>query len=1176
MAKYLLLNNVTGSDSAVTKAGKILDDQIDDIAKIRATGGVVVTLPNPVLEARAAAVREQQSRGRRGAELDELTAGSAESVDISGIPLATPVSAGLMSGPDKATLDALGFGVVLTQVRNQTGSTLMKGQLVAVSGYSVPFGVPLVALADKDTPSLRPAIGFIQTDLPDSTTGFVITNGVLKGLDTSMFALTDQLVLGNTGAFSRPPPDQDPFTGEVQNVASITRVHATLGEIIVETDGLLPVPAEQFFALNGVPGYAFPFGAVQGALANATSDVSFNNRKILDVANPTNPQEVATKAYADAVATGLTVKQAVRVIATTLIVLSGTQTIDGVAVIALDRVLVAGQGGTTATPDVANGIYIVHAGAWTRATDMAAGSSASGSFVFISQGSSFGSTGWVCATTAPNDVVGTNPIVFSQFSGIGTINAGDGLVKTGNTIDAVANADGSIVVNPNDIQVGVLATDAQHGSRGGGAQHPVATVVIAGFMSSSDKTKLDGVEIGATNTPLSSTAPADVTKAAAAVGVGTTAARADHKHDITTAAASTIQPDDASAEGTATSLSRSDHKHAIAADVAGTISVGDVPAEGASTSFARANHVHGLTAPAAPVNVTKAAASAGAATTVARSDHKHDVTTAAPGTIQPDDASAEGTATSLSRSDHKHAIVAEAPGAILIGDAASEGVATSFSRSDHTHSLAAPASPADVTKAAANAGASTSTARADHKHDVSTAVPGTVTFGAAAEGTATSLARSDHVHALTAPAAPANVTKAAASAGTSANVAREDHKHDVTTAAPGATGVATASAEGTATSLARSDHAHQSNTAPVNVTKAAAAIGTSGEPARADHKHDVSTAVVGAINVGDAAAEGTATTLTRSDHVHSLAAPAAPANVDKSAASAGASSNVARQDHKHDISTAAPAATGVSTASADGAATTLARSDHSHQSNTAPANVTKAAAAIGTSGEPARADHKHDVTTAAPGATGVATASAEGTATSLARSDHAHQSNTAPVNVTKAAAAIGTSAEPARADHKHDVTTAVVVSIGSANAEGTATSLARSDHVHLGPSAQLSWGNDSVAATTTTRYLTPCYEAETARTGPVQFKVTRAGTLKNMRVHANTTAGNGNAIVYTLRVNGVASTLTVSLASTTADGSDLTHSVVVAAGDSVDIEVTKAASVATSPSDITVTMEFAA
>jgi hypothetical protein len=78
--------------------------------------------------------------------------------------------------------------------------------------------------------------------------------------------------------------------------------------------------------------------------------------------------------------------------------------------------------------------------------------------------------------------------LLSDFS----FEAGDGLTGGGDlTGDLVfhvgANEDGSIVVNDDDIQVGVLATDAQHGVRGGGTQHAVATTSVAGFMSAADK-----------------------------------------------------------------------------------------------------------------------------------------------------------------------------------------------------------------------------------------------------------------------------------------------------------------------------------------------------------------------------------------------------------------------------------------------------------------------------------------------------------------------------------------------------------------------------------------------------------------------------------------------------------------------------------------------------------------
>jgi hypothetical protein len=79
-----------------------------------------------------------------------------------------------------------------------------------------------------------------------------------------------------------------------------------------------------------------------------------------------------------------------------------------------------------------------------------------------------------------------------------TITAGAGLTGGGDlsadrTIDAAANADGSIVVNANDIQVGVLATDAQHGNRGGGGIHAAATQSVAGFLVAADKVKIDNM-----------------------------------------------------------------------------------------------------------------------------------------------------------------------------------------------------------------------------------------------------------------------------------------------------------------------------------------------------------------------------------------------------------------------------------------------------------------------------------------------------------------------------------------------------------------------------------------------------------------------------------------------------------------------------------------------------------
>lgn len=80
---------------------------------------------------------------------------------------------------------------------------------------------------------------------------------------------------------------------------------------------------------------------------------------------PSASTHATSKSYVDnLVATGIKEGIPVRSISLTNITLSGTQTVSGVALVAGDRVLVAGQ--TTASQ---NGVYIVASGAWTRATD---------------------------------------------------------------------------------------------------------------------------------------------------------------------------------------------------------------------------------------------------------------------------------------------------------------------------------------------------------------------------------------------------------------------------------------------------------------------------------------------------------------------------------------------------------------------------------------------------------------------------------------------------------------------------------------------------------------------------------------------------------------------------------------------------------------------------------------
>jgi hypothetical protein len=117
-------------------------------------------------------------------------------------------------------------------------------------------------------------------------------------------------------------------------------------------------------------------------MAAPTGAVDFNSQKITGLATPTADSDGASKSYVDSVAQGLDVKDSVKIATTANITLSGTQTIDGVAVSADERVLVKNQ--STASE---NGLYLCKAGSWARTADLAAGVNAAGVFVFIESGS---------------------------------------------------------------------------------------------------------------------------------------------------------------------------------------------------------------------------------------------------------------------------------------------------------------------------------------------------------------------------------------------------------------------------------------------------------------------------------------------------------------------------------------------------------------------------------------------------------------------------------------------------------------------------------------------------------------------------------------------------------------------------------------------------------------------
>lgn len=145
--------------------------------------------------------------------------------------------------------------------------------------------------------------------------------------------------------------------------------------------------------------------------------------------------------------------------------------------------------------------------------------------------------------------------------------------------------------------VGVLTTYAPedhahaHGAQTDPTMHALADGSNAGFMSAAEFTKLAGVAASATATPLATVPPVNVTAGSAATGTGTHAAKDDHVHSVSTAAAVGLSPASTNAAGSADTLARSDHTHAIAT-AAAVVTIGTANAAGSAATFARGDHVH--------------------------------------------------------------------------------------------------------------------------------------------------------------------------------------------------------------------------------------------------------------------------------------------------------------------------------------------------------------------------------------------------------------------------------------------------------------------------------------------------------------------------------------------------------------------------------------------------------
>ena len=276
-------------------------------------------------------------------------------------------------------------------------------------------------------------------------TGATFTGNVVLTANTSI-GTVDSTELGylngitssvQTQLDAKAPTANPTFTG---TVAGVTKSHVGLGNVDNTSDVNKPISNAVQTALDAK--LALAGGTLTGDLTLAGA--------------PTQALHAATKAYVDNVSAGLHVHEAAHAATSnTLAVLSGGSvtynngtdgvgatltlgtaltTLDGHALTNGDRILVKNEANAAH-----NGVYVrTSSTVLTRADDFNTPAEiAGGDLVFIENGTLYNSTSWVVENEV--NTVGTDNVLWAQFSGAGTVTGGTNINVTGLQVSVVSN-----------------------------------------------------------------------------------------------------------------------------------------------------------------------------------------------------------------------------------------------------------------------------------------------------------------------------------------------------------------------------------------------------------------------------------------------------------------------------------------------------------------------------------------------------------------------------------------------------------------------------------------------------------------------------------------------------------------------------------------------------------------
>ena len=394
----------------------------------------------------------------------------------------------------------------MTNLGNTSIEVTLDNVNADVGTFGSTTNIPVVTVNSKglvtsvDTASISTSF----TIAADTGTPDVFNNGETlhivggEGIDTAVSASTNTITISaenasdtnkgvatfNAADFSVSNGDVTIKVGGVDNnqlvnsTVTIGSTEVSLGNTTTNLAGLTEVQVDNL-NLNGNSLTATDVNGNVQLVPNGIGVVDVTDSRITNVAEPVDNSDAATKYYVDTVAAqGLHVQDGVDAATTdTLAVLSGgTVTYDngtdgegatltttgsyvtGYPIDSVDLIAVGGYGSArilvkNESNAAHNGIYyLTSATVLTR--DPLFDSDADvegGDFVFVVGGAQNGGTGWVQTNTV--NVIGTDLILWTQFSGAGTYTAGSGLSLIGTQFSLNVVENGGLELNSNSLQL---------------------------------------------------------------------------------------------------------------------------------------------------------------------------------------------------------------------------------------------------------------------------------------------------------------------------------------------------------------------------------------------------------------------------------------------------------------------------------------------------------------------------------------------------------------------------------------------------------------------------------------------------------------------------------------------------------------------------------------------------